>query len=70
MESAPQTHERLLRIIEDNTRGEGLEPAHREKLESLVRALRPRQINEILRGTIYTFYDPGTGDLRSRTGAN
>jgi len=66
MESALQRHERLLAIIEENTRKEGLEPTHRKRLESILGDLRPVQINGILGGTIYTFYDPGVDGLRTR----
>jgi hypothetical protein len=66
MESPLQRHERLLSIIEDNTRREGLEPTPRMRLENIVGQLRPGHINGILAGTVYTWYDPDIDGLRSR----
>lgn len=59
-------HERLLRIIEDNTGKEGLEVALRAKLESLVRDLSPYHANGILQGSVYAYYDPVRDGIRSR----
>jgi len=70
MESVSQRHERLLTIIEENTRKEGLEPTPRKRLESILGDLRPAYINGILGGTICAFYDPGINGLRTRQDSN